>query len=528
MLLSFFLFSFLCPTEQSINGEYIQSLSEDIAWHEKVKEDEFCEIHKNELKSLFDVLTIEVYRNPNRHILDIFESVRESLKYNKVLVRDIDELLQVITRPQITEEFPYDNVAYQALILFIKTWPKKDTHCHISPSLSPKWVIEKVRKNWSEYQDGFEKYSLHRAISEDDSSQVNGVTPEVINAFLSGKSDSEIKKIFDIYEFQFDAFDIPMNFASKGNVDLFLEALRSVVRNYFSDGVVSAELYFNPCKKYGKSKIDPLEILEMADKVVSEEEFYANKLYGRQHHVNFILSFDQSNFKNKSNFIATIKRATYLNNVKKFSFLSRISGVDLGGMESDHTKRSDWKDLLSAAADARSRNNQFATVSHVGDRWNVDEEYNNDFEKHLNYVYDALSIDGLSFIGHGNLLWLDYKIVRPYPDLALRLFDPSVSPAQKDKIEAIVELIKKKGIRIGCLPKREFRVISMMKQFPFYYWINRGVDVCLGVDGRSYAQASLSEWIAWLLLASPRFDTPLRAMISVEKMKNIVCVEKGY
>jgi adenosine deaminase len=517
-----FINNFCFATNQlSESCPYFFSLRDDLAWHGKVKEERFCDNHARELMMLFSMFQIELAQNSDRHILEICESVSKNLKYSRNLKREVDELIQSITRPGEDSEFPYDNIAYQALIFLVKTWPKKDMHCHVSPSLSTKWVIEKVRSDWNNYKDEFRK-------QVDKKSLKSSVTFHAIKAFLDCKSDEEIEKIFQTYENCTDAFDIPITFARSKNLEIFLDAVRYVARRYFDDGVRFAELHFNPCKEFQGKQYDPFFVMEKMDKVLSEEEKRANNLYGGSHRVHFMFSFNQANYsKKKIRFLSMVKRIYYFRGINKSPFMSRISGVDLSGRESNATRRSLWQDFLNSASQICTvpRCSSFKITSHVGDRWNVDEEYNWDLDKHLDYVLDALSVANLSRIGHGNILWLDYKIIRPCSNLSMRIFDPSITDKQRKKIEEIIVMIKEKRITIASLPKSEFRNIKIMKSSPFYYWIKRGVSVCVGVDGRSYAQTTLSEWIAWLMLASPRYDTDLKSKITVDQMQKIVNIK---
>ena len=509
--------------------KYLISLDDDIKIHGKVKDKNFCSKHGEDLLQIVFLLQWESVKNPNRHILTIFDSIKKTVYGNRFLRMEIEKLIRVVSRPSVTEAFPYENIAYQALVLFIKTWKKKDLHCHISPSLSAHWVIEKIRKNWGKYKQVFLDRLNSKKWKAWREQEKNTVTGKVIQAFVDGKKDNYIESIFKIYENPTDAFDIPIKFAAYDNLEFFLDAVRYVVRRYFDDGVRLVELRFNPCKKFHNVSYPPELVLKEVEKVVVREEVLANQKYGGKHTTRFMFSFNQANYANKKDIFRDVILKTG-GTKKGISFFDRVAGVDLSGQESEKTLRSKWSDLfdvINTPADEIIPHKSYGAldaVCHVGDRWNVDSVLNDDIDKHLKYVKDALSITKITRFGHCNILWPDYKVFRPYKDYSLRLLDPEVTNNQKEKIYEILQIIKDKNITIGALPKTEFQTIPIMKKFPFYYWWKEGVSVCVGIDGTSYTRSTLSEWIAWLLLAAPRCDTKCQASITVLQMKKIVCV----
>jgi adenosine deaminase len=502
--------------------KYLHSLDADIKIHGKVKEKNFCSNHSEDLLQIVFLLQWETIRNPNRHILTMFDEIKKIVRGNTFLRTEIEKLICSVCRPTVMEPFPYENIAYQSLVLFIKTWRKRDLHCHVSPSLSASWVIDTVRKNWETYKQVFFDRIRSRKWQQWRDQEKNTVTGKVIKAFVDGKKDNEIERMFMLYENPTDAFDIPIKFAAYNNLDFFLDAVRYVVRRYFDDGVRLVELRFNPCKKFHNISYPASHVLQKVSEVVNQEEFLANQRYGGEHHTKFMLSFNQANYANKKDiFRETIKKSMAL--AKSGACSSRMVGVDLSGPESEKTRRSLWSDLFDVQPVYKS-GGEYEAVSHVGDRWNVDDAFNDNIDKHLEYVEDALSIKKIKRLGHCNILWPDYCVVRPYKDCALRVFDPDITKRQKDKIQEILKIIKQRAITISALPKTELQTIPVMKKFPFYYWWKEGVSVCVGIDGTSYTRSMLSEWITWLLLAAPRYETDYQASITVAQMKKIVCI----
>jgi adenosine deaminase len=498
--------------------KYLMSLDSDIKIHGKVKEKNFCSKHSEDLLQIVFLLQWETVKNPNRHILTIFDAVKKTVHGNRFLRQEIEKLICTVSRPGITEAFPYENIAYQALVLFIKTWKKKDLHCHVSPSLSARWVIDTIRKHWvKKYKPVFLDRLNGKKWEKWRKKEKNTVTGKLIQAFVDGKKDVDIENIFKLYENPTDAFDVPIKFAAYDNLEFFLDAVKYVVRRYFDDGVRLVELRFNPCKKFHNVSYPPEMVLREVEKVVVDEEDLANRKYGGKHTVRFMFSFNQANYPNKKKIFRDVIEEV----IKEPS--DRVVGVDLSGLESESTYRSSWSDLFDVNDLHKGVGNK-DSVCHVGDRWNVDDSLNDDVDKHLRYVKDALSVKKITRLGHCNILWPDYKVFRPYKDYALRVFDPEVTNKQKEKIQEILNIIKEKNIIVGALPKTEFQTIPIMKKFPFYYWWKEGVSVCVGIDGTSYTRSMLSEWIAWLMLAAPRFEMPSQASITVEQMQKIVCI----
>jgi len=252
------------------------------------------------------------------------------------------------------------------------------------------------------------------------------------------------------------------------------------------------------------------------DKAIKREVTCANKIFGGEHRVQFTFSFNQAKHALKKKwFLETMNRVMEQKRLGDKA-CARVAGVDLSGPECDASKRSLWKDVIDF---------DVAFVCHAGDRWNVDESYNFDLDAHLAYVEDALMLDRLSRIGHGNILWPECKAVRPSKDCAHRVFE-NVTVAHQKKIKEIVCLVRDKGIGINCLPKTEFRRVARMKQHPFYYWKKEGVRLHVGIDGTCYINGGLSEWIVWLLLAAPEVATGHCAVVTVGEMKKIVCVKE--
>ena len=476
-----------------------------------------------------EALHQRLLKNAKRSICDVFEELYKDFLSNKIVFKnkkriaaDIKRLVDSVTNPKPKQKFLRKNIAYKALVLLVKMWPKKDLHCHVSPSLSAKWVNDVVKKNWDVYRDEFSKrlndvdwYAWRKKHEKT-------VTLEAVRAFDLGADQKSIEKIFSTYEDPTTAFDLPINCATYNNLEIFLDAAGYVVKKYFDDGVSLVELRFNPCKEYNGVKLDPLETLDRLDAVVTKKELEARRKYGRDFDVHFVLSFNQANYPKKMGWFVDTIRSIFIRKVTKpKSSVRRVVGFDLSGMECEQTKRSSWKEFHEALDDAKSWGIDHELVVHLGDGWNVDEHFNMNLMAHLDYVSDALSIKNLSRIGHANILSPFYKVARPNVENARRVFKP-LNDEEKKYIKKLVKKVKKKNIIVSCLPKNEFETIIFMKNHPIYYFLKRKIPVAVGIDGTCYTDGLLSDWVSWLLLASPRKNTRMQARLTVEKMWEII------
>ena len=116
---------------------------------------------------------------------------------------------------------------------------------------------------------------------------------------MDGDSDEKIKDVFNSCKDRTDAFDIPIKFASSGNFEVFLDAVSYVLRRYFDDGVRVVELRFNPCKEFNGVWIDPAVTIERLHEISIKEERRAKKIYGEDHAVKFMFSFNQANYSDR-------------------------------------------------------------------------------------------------------------------------------------------------------------------------------------------------------------------------------------
>ena len=481
----------------------------------KLADEGMLESRRDELIALAIEIHKEIKKGSARHILNILEEVCK--KFRRQTAAEISQLIASIDYPNPNQKFLYDNIAYQALILLIRTWPKKDYHCHVSPSLSVDWVIKQVRANWSTYAKEFDRRFRDSGWMR---ANKGTVTLEAMKAFCSKGSAEEkkgrVERAYRRYANPTDAFDLPMCYSqgkAEDILEIFIDGVKCAVWNYFDDGVRCIQIRFNPCKSFHGVQIPIEDTLCKMHELLEHEERAANKLYGGQHRVQFMLCFNQSRYtESQKIFTEEVRRVLESYEV----YVERICGIDFSGPEMPETARGGWKDLREIAIAKEIR-----FVTHVGDRWNLTEVFNEDVFAHLDYTEAAMQLDGMECVGHGNVLnpwgiWMRRDL-----DCAERYFDDKRSDHRK-RVDSILETMAREEITIECLPKVEFGFIDVMKRHPFYYWLSKGVPLDIGIDGTCYIPASFSEWIAWLVLGSPREATRELAVLTVSEIRKIV------
>lgn len=516
-----FSFSFLSPL---FNPESLLPKETDCIYLKKLQDKNFFTIYEDEVVKCMQELHRAVDLNPDRHITDIFEDIKQEFDSESKTCIDIRELLSRLKDPREMQQFPYDNIAYQSLILLIRSWPKKDCHCHISPSLSVQWVINTIRKHLdADYKETFHEYINGASWKNWREKWKDTVTFEVIKIFDSGQpTDHEIKKLFFQYKNPTDAFDIPILFTKGDSAKIFVEAVRSVIKTYFSDGVCYLELRFNPCKEFKGEKIDVLGMLERLYVVFKEEEARVLRESGIEHKVNLVCSLNIFNYADKKDWLVECMSKIVNKKIENNNTgaVSRVVGIDFSGQENEDSMRSSWSDIQEIVKRANNNGIEFKFVCHAGDRWNLSDDYNLYLDNHLKFLEDAVNIEGVSAIGHGNVLSPLYKTFRPEDSNLKRTFCNGVTVAQKQKIDEIIDLIIKKNIILEALPQAEFKCIKNIENhYSFSYWKEKGVKLQLGLDGTIYMPGGLSEWISWLLLTTSNF--------TVSEAKEMVLCE-GY
>jgi adenosine deaminase len=489
---------------------------ENSLYHEKLRSESRSWFLKRreELVDLAMAIHNETRANSHRHILDILK-----LLMGRFPGKGIGRLIAAIEDPSSQDVFPYDNFAYQALILLVRSWDKKDFHCHVSPSLSVQWVVDTVGRNRGLYEEEFRKRLYDDEYADWRRENAGTVTLEAIRAFYKEKDGKEIRYIFRKYENPTDAFDIPILCYPPtypyDNLKIFIDAVRYVVRHYFSDGVRCVQLRFNPCKKFNGHIIPIQETLQQMYDAVVDEEYKASRKFGGKHRTEFMFCFNQSRYLDREDqFVKAVTKAFDYGDSEPY--YERICGIDFSGPESSETRREGWKHLRNLAY-----KKGINLVFHGGDRWNLTDIFNEDVKQHLEYTKIAVETLGCEGrLGHGNVLipWGYWQ--RAEAGCAERRFIDTDN--YRSDVESILELMVEKEITLECLPQVEFRFIENMKQHPFYYWLKKGMKLDIGIDGTCYIPGALSVWVARLMLCSPREETEEGGVLTVSKMKEIV------
>ena len=93
--------------------------------------------------------------------------------------------INIVREPKDDDKFPFNNLAYRALIWMVRFWPKQDLHCHIDPSLPESWVVERLIERESDYKPLVDK-GLKLIRAEEQGRKENAIASKVRKKIYSG------------------------------------------------------------------------------------------------------------------------------------------------------------------------------------------------------------------------------------------------------------------------------------------------------------------------------------------------------
>jgi FkbH-like protein len=470
----------------------------------------------HELANLFEA---EVNKGADRHILKILNESKRTLEKKiedgaglrrRRLLKPLSELIRSV-RSQ-ADHFPRHNLAYQALIVMVRRWPKKDVHCHVGPSLPESFVVDGLKEKEPQLRKKFEDYFSDEQHRDERSILFHlweFLKPKTNWKELNEKDLKEIRKIFRSYSGQTRARTFVIQ-----NLKEFKEALRLVIRRYFEDGVIQPYIRFNPLPLQEKYHIGLGEILKDFYGVVQKEE----RAKGKNCKVSFVLSFDREKAA-PDDLKAYIEKYAGLKKESKQTLrkaFARVAAIDLAGKETEKTYTSQWKEVIALA-----REKGLSVFVHAGDLNNTTLKP----EEQLEYLWELVTADDFDNMGHNTACSEEHLITGESRE---RYMEEKVGSKYRQRAGEILDKIAKQGITIEALPYSEmFEDGYNLRKHPFYSWYKRDDLrrlIVLGVDGISYGPCTLSQWIVALLLAAPLKGVPEAKRLTVSAVKNMVSI----
>ncbi|MDD5455913.1 MAG: hypothetical protein PHV30_02635 [Candidatus Margulisbacteria bacterium] len=418
----------------------------------------------NTIQRIAFAIEKEINKDPDREIVEILKKVKSPC---------VTELLQDLSKKPVVNL--RHNLAFKALVLVVRNWPKKNYHVHISDLIDGEFVMKQTgARPVLKYN-----YRTSRLHNNDDWIQ---------------------------------------------NTDQFIAAYKYVLKQMQEDNNLWAQSRINPYKKFnGKShksrliNMHPfLHKLQLTAQDFSEHQYNET---GLKPEYKFLASLNRRKYarENPQHFLDIIDQLVDIKQKHKGSQLDDyLYGIDICGgeimdWEWQNNQRTEygWKlfEALNRAADSGLQ-----IVTHLGDMKNYNEKYLQDFITNPERIIISMLDYFKSYIENLNCLT---RIAH-----ATVLHDRfGVKDYIKERQKAILKIIKDKGIILERCYYDDIRTLKDLQfKTPVYNWKKQSINFVLGIDGfihdtkghydfktaPDYDAISLSQWLILLMLAAPK------------------------
>lgn len=463
--------------------------------------------------------------NGDKHIINILNDVL-SEEVNPDARKAIAGLMSELKNEN--GEFDYQNLAYQAVVSVVRSWPKKHHHAHIGNSIHEGFVWNEMvlynRQIFGEFKKAIKAGNMSSA---EEGSRVDRLSGQIESGrlwhCLPVNIKQEISELFSKFGLRRDI----------GVYDLasWQRAVTHVALQHFADGVTDLRLLININKKF---EPDRAKVIRAAINGLAEAERLAQAQYGRRFTVKLVASFARNDIKNSPQEVEqAVDELIGLRNTDE-AYKDRIIGIDISGAEAiidtnlntHFRKTSDYKHVLEKAAA-----NGMTTMSHLGDWGHTykatqgmpdrstgenrvmeladvsDREER--VKQHLNFMDDGIRNSGpLNAVLHGTVLAPKGSIITKGPKKGNSSTGESIEDAANlDKIEELLRCLREGDVEIQTCPTSNANTnkVARYRGHPLYQWILRGNRVSINADDLYWGNVptTLSDDIAKMILAAP-------------------------
>ncbi|MCM8776556.1 MAG: hypothetical protein NC930_09465, partial [Candidatus Omnitrophica bacterium] len=238
-----------------------------VFWRELGMEKEDYLVRREQIRALAGILAEFSEQNSGAYAVDLLEAILPDSRIAgnpewSRAVRDLIHFVQTTDKntPGQQQNFPTGNLAFQALIEMIRTWPKKERHTHISMSIPEEMIIEELKelgKDW-EYRLRFLR-KLYEKIDLKKEGYEERLVQEKLQFAERLRRTKDWGGITDAFRNAASSWDAlrdlwmealnPAEFQA-----MVIQAFKAVVYQNFADGITDLELRFNPFKTTGVDK----------------------------------------------------------------------------------------------------------------------------------------------------------------------------------------------------------------------------------------------------------------------------------